>query len=160
MSPRVRKALVAAAAVAALAFTGCTSTGWVAEAPPAAGSQAELSTRDKARNVLFVVDEAGKALLAGSVSTVDGASLNGISYVAKGPDGTAGQPATIDFTADIKPQKVVRLDQESIFVEDPALVAGGLATVSFHLDTGDITLDVPVYSNEHEDFQAVWEANN
>lgn len=159
MSSRVRKALVAAAAVAAVAFSGCTTTGWVAQAPPAAGAQAELSTRDKARNVLFVVDDSGKALLAGQISSVDGTELKGISYVPKSPKGEEGKPGTVDINGEIKREKVIRLDQAGASVTDPALVSGGLATVTFHLTTGDITLQAPVYANTHKDFEEFWKAN-
>lgn len=151
-----RKA-AAAAIVSAALLSGCTGAGWVAEAPPAAGSQAELSSLQKARNLMFVVDGEGKGVLLGTISTVDATEIGGIAYQPELPDGSWGQPQTIDFSTELRPRASVQLEGPELAVDNPELTAGRLANLEINFGTaGPLRLQVPVYSNEHEDFADAW----
>ncbi|RRD46753.1 hypothetical protein [Tessaracoccus sp. OH4464_COT-324] len=156
MSARIRKATAAGIVAAALALTGCTASGWVPQAPPAAGSQAELPSRDKARNVLFVVDDKGKGVLIGTLTTVDGTQLQALHYTPEKPDGSKGQPQIVEVSKELRPGKALRFEEVPVQVSDPNLSAGHLATLELKLSTGDIKFDVPVYANDHQDFKDVW----
>ena len=139
MSARVHKAALAFAAASAIVLTGCTASGWESQVPPAAGAQNEVSitqdngtvAKEKARNVLFVVDDAGK-------------------------DGSIGEPASLPFTADVAPHGAVRFQDEPVTVENKDLTPGRTAQVVIQLSTGTIDLHVPVYSNTHPDFEELW----
>lgn len=157
MTASIRRAAAASVVTAALAVSGCTAAGWVSQAPPAAGSQAELSSRDKARNVLFVVDPTGKGILVGTISTVDGVEVRGITYAPHLDDNELAQSQSVPVAQTIQRQKVLKLQDLPITVEDSNLKAGLSATVTFSLSSGDITLDVPVYGNDHKDFREVWQ---
>lgn len=152
MTARVRSAFLAAALASAVALTGCTAAGWEPEAPPAAGSQAELSTLDKARNVLFVVDDAGSGFLLGTLASIKGTEVQGIAYSPELPDGTFGEPATVDYTGQIPAKGALRLDDESVAVSNPELSAGRLAKVTFQLSTGTLELEAPIYASDHPDY--------
>jgi hypothetical protein len=151
-----RRAAVAAIASVAL-MSGCTAGGWVAEAPPAAGSQAELSSLEKLRNMMFVVDDSGEGVLLGTISTVERTEVAGITYAPELPDGTFGAEESIDFTADILRQSSVRLEGQEMVVSNPELTPGRLAEVTVQFaGSGPLSLQVPVYSSEHEDFAEAW----
>ena len=72
---------VAVAAIVSVGLlSGCTATGWVAEAPPAAGVQAQTEALQKARNLMFVVDDSGEGVLLGAITSVDPTQVTGIRY--------------------------------------------------------------------------------
>lgn len=153
-----RKA-IAAAIVSVALLSGCTATGWVAEAPPAAGSQAELDSLEKVRNMLFVVDDSGEGVLLGTISTVDRTEVTGITFAPELKDGSFGPADSIDFTADILSQQAVRLEGPDLAVSNPDLTAGRLAEVTVDFaGSGPLSLQVPVYSSEHADFADAWAA--
>lgn len=152
----VRKAALAAAVSVAL-LSGCTASGWVRDAPPAAGSQAELATLEKARNMMFVVDESGSGVLLGTVTAVDPAQITGITYVPETKDGAQGQPQEIAFTSEIPSQGSVKLEGPELAVTNPELSPGRLAAVSIEFaGSGPIQLEVPVYASDHPDFEKAW----
>lgn len=153
-----RKAIAAAIASAAL-FSGCTQSGWVPEAPPAAGSQTELPSREKVRNLMFVVDDSGQGVLLGAISTVEGAEVADITYAPERPDGTFGEADSLGFSTELGPQGVVQLEGPELAVSNPDLSPGRLADVTVDFaEKGTVSLQVPVYSSEHEDFSDAWQA--
>ena len=164
MSARVHKAALALAAASAIVLTGCTASGWESQVPPAAGAQNEVSitqdngavAKEKARNVLFVVDDEGKGVLAGTVTSVNGTKVQGVHFAAEKSDGSIGEPASLPFTADVAPHGAVRFQDEPVTVENKDLTPGRTAQVVIQLSTGTIDLHVPVYSNTHPDFEELW----
>lgn len=153
-----RKA-IAAAIVSVALLSGCTATGWIPEAPPAAGSQTELDSMEKVRNLMFVVDESGEGVLLGSIATANRAEVGGIEYAAELPDGSFGATLAIDFTAQLAPQSSVRLEGPDLAVSNPELTAGRLAQVSIDFgSSGTASLQVPVYASDHADFADAWQA--
>ena len=162
MSARSRVAALAAAATVAL--SGCTATGWVAEAPPAAGTQGEVTVSmpdnatatDKARNVLLVTDGEGRGLLVGTVSSVPGAKVTGVAFAPEKADGSQGEPVAVDFTATIPAQGSVRFEDGPARVESPDLTPGRLAKGGIQLSSGTIQLEAPVYASDHPDFRELW----
>lgn len=152
MTARVRSAFLAAALASAVALTGCTASGWEPEAPPAAGSQAELSTLDKARNILFVVDDAGEGLMFGTIASIKGTEVQGIAVSPELTDGSFGDPTAVDFTGSVPAKGAIRLDDESVAVSNPELNAGRLAKVTIQLSTGTLELEAPVYASDHPDY--------
>ena len=165
MSARAWKATLTFVAASAIALTGCTSSGWVEQAPPAAGAQGELSVRledgstvkEKARNVFFVVDEQGDGFLAGTISSVAGTQVTSIQYAAQQSDSAFGEPAALNFHAKINSHDAVRLEQVPVKVSNSDLTPGRLARMVIVLDTGQISLEVPVYSSKHKDYQELWQ---
>ena len=152
----VRKAAMAAAVSVAL-LSGCTAAGWVTEAPPAAGTQAELSSLETARNMMFVVDETGSGVLLGSITAVDAAEVTGITYSAETKDGALGAQQTIEYTAEIPRQGAVKLEGPELAVTNPELTPGRLAAVSIQFaGKGTLDLKVPVYASDHPDFEEAW----
>jgi len=149
---------VAVAAIVSVGLlSGCTATGWVAEAPPAAGVQAQTEALQKARNVMFVVDDSGEGVLLGAITSVDPAKVSGIRYTPELPDGSAGSEDSIDFTADIPINGAVTLGGPDLAVSNDELSPGRLADVTIEFDGGaPLTLKVPVYSAEHEDYAEAW----
>ncbi|WP_297739941.1 hypothetical protein [uncultured Tessaracoccus sp.] len=165
MFARVRKAALACVAASAIALTGCTASGWQPNVPPAAGVQGELAVTqgngaaasEKARNVLFVVDDEGKGLLAGTVASVDGTQVQAIHYAPEKPDGSFGEPSTLDFQATVPADGTARFEEKPVTVKNADLTPGRNARVVIELSTGSIPLEVPVYSNTHPDFEKLWE---
>lgn len=165
MFARVRKAALACVAASAIALTGCTASGWQPNVPPAAGAQSELTqaqgngtgASDKARNVLFVVDDEGKGLLAGTVASVKGTEVQAIHYAPEMPDGSFGEPSQLDFQATVGAHGAARFEDGPVTVENPGLTRGRNARVVIELSTGAIQLEVPVYANTHADFEELWE---
>ena len=165
MFARVRKAAVACVAASAIALTGCTASGWQQNVPPAAGAQGELAVTqsngaaasEKARNVLFVVDDEGKGLLAGTVASVDGTEVHAIHYAPEMEDGSFGEPGQLDFQATVGAHGAARFEDGPVTVENPGLTPGRNARVVIELSTGAIQLEVPVYANTHPDFEELWE---
>lgn len=153
MTARARSAVLVAVAATAVALSGCTASGWEPEAPPAAGAQAELQNLDKARNMMFVVDESGEGFLLGTIASVQGAEVTGIAYRPEIADGSFGEPATIEFTADIPKKGAIRLDDESVAVSNPELSPGHLADLVIQLSSGALQFQVPVYAADHPDYQ-------
>lgn len=164
MFARVRKAALAVAA-SAIALTGCTASGWQSNVPPAAGAQGELavtqnngaSASEKARNVLFVVNDEGKGVLAGTVASVDGTEVQAIQYAPEKPDGSLGEPAQLDFQTTIPAHGSAKFEEGPVTVENAELTPGRNARVVIALSTGAIQLEVPVYANTHPDFEELWE---
>ncbi len=164
MFARVRKAALACVAASALALTGCTASGWQPNVPPAAGAQSELTqaqgngtgASDKARNVLFVVDDEGKGLLAGTVASVKGTEVQAIQYAPEMPDGSFGEPSQLDFQATVGAHGAARFEDGPVTVENADLTPGRNARVVIELSTGAIQLEVPVYANTHADFEELW----
>ncbi len=164
MFARVRKAALACVAASAIALTGCTASGWQPNVPPAAGAQSELTqaqgngtgASDKARNVLFVVDDEGKGLLAGTVASVKGTEVQAIQYAPEMPDGSFGEPSQLDFQATVGAHGAARFEDGPVTVENADLTPGRNARVVIELSTGAIQLEVPVYANTHADFEELW----
>ncbi|NLE98203.1 MAG: hypothetical protein GX596_09500 [Propionibacterium sp.] len=153
-----RKA-IAAAIVSAALLSGCTATGWIAGSPPAAGSQTELPSLEKVRNFLFVVDDAGEGVLLGTIATAERTEVAGIEYAAELEDGSFGDVQPIDFTAQLAPQSSVQLEGPELSVSNPDLRAGHLAAVTVDFaSSGTVSLQVPVYASDHDDFADAWQA--
>src|SRR5699024_7112914 len=117
----------------------------------------ETDNREKARNFMFVVDESGEGVLLGTISSVDPAEVTGIRYTPELPDGTLGEEDTIDFSAELPIGGAVKLEGSDLAVSNEDLTAGRLADVTVEFaDGAPLTLKVPVYSAEHEDYAEAW----
>ncbi|TRY20139.1 hypothetical protein FOJ82_04555 [Tessaracoccus rhinocerotis] len=145
------RTLLAATALTAVLATGCTAGDWHYESPPAAGTQAD-SGPVKARNFVLVTD-GSQAVLLGTISSFEAVTLQGAVVTPEDENGGRGQSTALAVTADIPRDGALKLDASNALVEDAALVPGRLAEVTLQFDGGtNLTLDVPVFSTEHEDF--------
>lgn len=155
---KFRIAMIGVAASAVL-LTGCTASGWEPEAPPAAGTQTQLPTLEKVRNVMFVVDGSGDGVLLGSITSVEPSEVVGISYAAEQPDGSFGSESAIDFSTQIDRHGSVKLEGPELAVNGSELTPGRLASVTFQFGgNSQLSLQVPVYDAQHADFQEAWSA--
>lgn len=145
------RTLLAATALTAVLATGCTAGDWRYDSPPAAGTQADAGPV-KARNLVLVTD-GSQATLLGTLSTFEAVSLQGAVVTPEDADGGRGQSIAVAVTADIPRDGTLKLDASNTTLEGAPLLPGRLAEVSLQFDGGlGMTLDVPVFSTEHEDF--------
>lgn len=149
-------ALLAATALATFLATGCTAGQWEHDAPPAAGVQQEQD-RIKARNVLIIADDQGKAVLEGTIAADRAFALTTAGFAAERPDGTWGEATSLPFTGEAAKGKSLALGGPAFAFQSPDLSPGRLASVGLNFDDGtQLTLDVPVYAATHPDFAEAW----
>ncbi|SHI31447.1 hypothetical protein SAMN02745244_00100 [Tessaracoccus bendigoensis DSM 12906] len=155
--PTHRLAAIVAAAALSVTFSACTAEGWEADAPPAAGVQAD-DGGIKLRNFLVVSDTEGAAVLLGGIASRDESTqVTGITVAAEGSDGQFGQSEEVQFSEEISKGRTIYLDGTTTAFTDPALLLGRLAKVTVDFSTGEsVTLEAPVLSSEHPDFSEAW----
>lgn len=151
------KALLAATALTATMAVGCTAGQWEPKAPPAAGVQQDTADGFKVRNLLIVSDDAGNAVLEGSITANRAFTLNDAGYSAEQPDGTWSTAAQLPISQATSQQNKLTLGGPSNAFQAPELTPGRLAIVGLQFDEGvQIQLEVPVYDASHPDFATAW----
>lgn len=150
-------ALIATAALA-LSLSACTAGQWVAEAPPAAGVQAETGGL-KLRNFVVVSDDAGEAVLLGSITSRDETvTVDGITVAPEKNDGTFADPQELAFSEEIYEGRTINFDGTQTTFSSGDLLMGRLADVNVAFSNGQtMNLKAPVMSAEHEDFAEAYE---
>lgn len=155
---RISRAVAATLAGGVLIFTaGCTEGSWRYESPPAAGVQADVEDA-KVRNFMVISDEAGQALVLGTVAAMDSTELLGLTVSALDDEGAAsGEPAQIELNEPIGSYGSVTLEGSSTKFDDPDLQLGRLANVTVYFSDGrNVSVETPIYSSEHPDFREAW----
>lgn len=152
------RTLLAAVAVTTVLAAGCTAGDWSYNSPPAAGTQSDAGPV-KARNLVLVTNDAGEAVLIGSLAASETVALQGGVITPETEDGGRGQSTALVTTGEIPRDGVLQLDASNAMIEGAQLLPGRLAEVQLQFDDGtQLALDVPVFSTEHEDFANVFEA--
>lgn len=150
------RALLAAAAVTAVLTAGCTASDWSYDAPPAAGTQADAGPV-KARNLVFVTDDAGQAVLIGTITASETVTLQGGVVTPETADGGRGESTPLVVSGEIPRDGTLQFDASNAMVEGAELLPGRLAEITLQFDDGtQLAMDVPVFSTEHEDFTGVF----
>lgn len=157
-APRTRRlaSMAAAAALTVALGAGCTAGDWRYDAPPAAGVQADADDA-KARNILVIADDAGQAIVLGSIAAMSPVELTGITVRAEDEAGAYGAPHSLDVTAEIPREGSFKLEPTDTQFEAPDLLLGRLAEVQVSFGDGrSITVEAPIHSSEHPDFAEEW----
>lgn len=159
-APRMRRiaSLTAAAAFTVALSAGCTVGDWRYDAPPAAGVQADANDA-KARNIVVISDDAGQAILLGSVVVTQPASVAQISVTALDDQDAPGQTHVFEINADLPFEGVHKLEAANTQFTLPDLLLGRLAEVVVTMGDGRaITMQAPIHSSEHPDFAEEWDS--
>lgn len=150
------RTLLAAAALTAVLATGCTAGDWSYDSPPAVGTQADAGPV-KARNLVLVTDEAGQAVLLGTITASENVTLQGGVVTPEDANGGNSESVALVVAGEIPRDGALKLDASNAMVEGADLLPGRLANLTLRFEGGtELTLDVPVYSTEHADFADVF----
>lgn len=158
-APRMRRiaSLTAAAAFTVALSAGCTVGDWRYDAPPAAGVQADANDA-KARNIVVISDDAGQAILLGSVVVTQPATVAQVSITALDDQEAPGQTHVLDVNAELPYEGVHKFEPEATQFSLPDLLLGRLAAVVVTLEDGRaISMQAPIHSSEHPDFAEEWD---
>lgn len=153
--PRLRYILAAAALTITLAGSACTVQDWRYDIPVAVGAQAD-SGPVKARNILLVTDDDGKAVLLGSVAASEAVTLTHIAIQPETADGSLGEVVAVPLPAEVDVPAGEVLNLEGTPVTGIELLPGRLAMVALQFSDGaQVTLDAPIMTRDQPDYANV-----